>query len=48
MSEIQIDPQLVIQNLVNEVTRLTVELAISRAAFDALNSPIHVSEAIEE
>lgn len=44
MADIQIDPQVVIQNLVNEVTRLTVELAISKAAIEALNSPITVTE----
>lgn len=32
MAEIQIDPQVVIQNLINEISRLNVELAVARAA----------------
>lgn len=48
MSEVQIDTQVVIQNLVNEISRLNIELAVSKAAIEALNSPILVSEATEE
>lgn len=38
MSDVQINPQVVIQNLVNEITRLNLELAVSRAAVEALTA----------
>lgn len=44
MAEIQIDPQVVIQNLINEISRLNVELAVARAALKTYETDKNTEE----
>lgn len=44
----QVDPQAVIQHLSNEVSRLTLELAVAKAAIEQLQASIPPVPVVEE